>query len=309
MYPVASPAAPRIGAHVSVAGGILNAPGNAVEATCEAFQMWVSSPRAWRLPADAPDVDERFRQLVADARLGPVFVHAPYLVNFASTSDATVDSSVTVVAATLDKAAAIGAAGVVVHAGSHLGAGRTAGLARTRRAVMPLLDQLDRLADRLADRGDGAPDLLIEFTAGKANMLASRIEDMAELLDALDDHPRLKVCLDTCHAMCAGYDLHDPATATATADELDKLLPGRLGLVHANDSRDPCGATRDRHWHVGEGTIGDAGFAALLAHPVLAAVPWVTELPETNADHARNAARLRRLAVDGSSAGVRYGLS
>jgi deoxyribonuclease IV len=201
----------RSGAHVSVAGGILNAPGNAVEATCEAFQMWVSSPRAWRLPTVDPDVDEAFRALVADARLGPVLIHAPYLVNFASTGQATFDSSVAVVAATLDKAAAIGAAGVVVHAGSHLGAGRDAGLARTRQAVMPLLDRLDHIADRT--RGQ-APALVVEFTAGKANMLASRIQDMAELLDALDDHPRLKVCFDTCHAMCASHDLHDPATVT-----------------------------------------------------------------------------------------------
>jgi deoxyribonuclease-4 len=290
-------AVPRIGAHVSVAGGILNAPANAVEATCEAFQMWVSSPRAWRLPAVEPDVDERFRELVAEAGLGPVFVHAPYLVNFASTSDATVDSSTTVVAATLDKAAAIGAAGVVVHAGSDLGAGRAAGLARTRAAVMPLLDRLDRAADRA---GGASPGLLIEFTAGKNNMLASRVDEMAELLDTLDGHPRVEVCFDTCHAMCAGYDLHDPAAAAATAGELDKLLPGRLALVHANDSRDPCGAPRDRHWHIGEGTIGDAGFAALLAQPALAAVPWITELPETNADHARNLARLRRLAAGGA---------
>jgi deoxyribonuclease-4 len=104
-------------------------------------------------PALEPAVDERFRALVADARLAPVFVHAPYLVNFASTSQATVDSSVSVVAATLDKAAAIGAAGVVVHAGSHLGAGRPAGLARTRAAVMPLLDRLDRIGDRGGERG------------------------------------------------------------------------------------------------------------------------------------------------------------
>jgi deoxyribonuclease-4 len=217
---------PRIGAHVSVAGGILNAPRNAVEATCQAFQMLVSSPHAWRPPTLDPDLDQHFRTLVSDTGLGPVFIHAPYLVNFASPNQQTFDSSVDLVAATLDKGAAIRAAGVVVHAGSDLGTGRDAGLARTRAAVMPLLDQLDHL-------GDQAPDLLIEFTAGKNNMLASRIEDMAELLDTLDDHPRVKVCFDTCHAMCAGYDLHDPTTATATAGELDKLLHGRLALVHA----------------------------------------------------------------------------
>jgi deoxyribonuclease IV len=112
---------PRVGAHVSVAGGILNAVPNAQEAACEAFQLWLSNARGWKPPTLDPAVDRRFGELVADARLGPVFVHAPYLVNFASASHATVESSAAAVAATLGKAAAIGAAGVVVHAGSHLG--------------------------------------------------------------------------------------------------------------------------------------------------------------------------------------------
>jgi deoxyribonuclease-4 len=110
-----SPVSP-IGAHVSVAGGLLNAVANAREAGCEAFQVWVSSARAWKPPALDPAVDHRFRELVAESGLGPVFVHAAYLVNLASTRPATFDSSVAAVAATLDKAAAIGAAGVVVHA-------------------------------------------------------------------------------------------------------------------------------------------------------------------------------------------------
>jgi deoxyribonuclease IV len=134
-----------IGAHVSAAGGLLNAVANARQAGCETFQVWVSSARAWRPPALDPEVDRRFREQVAEAGLGPVFVHAPYLVNLASTSPATFDSSAAAVAATLDKAAAIGAAGVVVHAGSHLGAGRGPGMARIRQSVLPLLD---RLGDR-----------------------------------------------------------------------------------------------------------------------------------------------------------------
>ena len=217
-----SPVSP-IGAHVSVAGGLRNAVADAREAGCEAFQVWVSSARAWKPPALDPAVDRRFRELVAEAGLGPVFVHAAYLVNLASISPATFDSSVAAVAATLDKAAAIGAAGVVVHAGSHLGAGRQAGIARTRQGVLPLLERLDH-------RPDG-PDLLFELTAGTRNAIASRFEEMAELVEALGGHPKLRVCFDTCHAHAAGYDLADPVAAAAALDELAKLLGDRLALV------------------------------------------------------------------------------
>jgi deoxyribonuclease-4 len=282
----APPVSP-IGAHVSVAGGLLNAVANARQATCETFQVWVSSARAWKPPAVDPAVDHRFRALVAEAGLGPVFVHAAYLVNLASTSEATFDSSVAAVAATLDKAAAIGAAGVVVHAGSHLGAGRAAGLARTRQAVLPLLE---RLGDRPGD-----PDLVFELTAGTRNAIASRFEEMAELLDALGGHPKLRVCFDTCHAHAAGYDLADPVAATAAVDELARLLGDRLALVHANDSLDPPGAARDRHCPIGDGTIGEDGFAAVLAHLGLAGVPVVTETTGDPAQMARDVACLRRL--------------
>jgi deoxyribonuclease IV len=287
---------PRVGAHVSVAGGILNAVPNAQRAACEAFQLWLSNARGWKPPTLDPAVDRRFCELVADANLGPVFVHAPYLVNFASASHATVDSSAAVVAATLGKAAAIGAAGVVVHAGSHLGAGRPAGLARTRRAVLPLLERLDRAPD--------GPDLVFELTAGTRNALASRFEEMAELLDALGGHPRLRVCFDTCHAHAAGYDLADPVTASAAADELVKLLGDRLALVHANDSRDRAGAARDRHCPIGSGTIGEPGFAALLAHPGLAGLPVITETTGDPEQMARDVACLKRLRAGGDRAAV-----
>jgi deoxyribonuclease-4 len=159
--PSSSPASP-IGAHVSVAGGLLNAVANAREAACEAFQVWVSSARAWKPPTLDPAVDHRFREQVAEAGLGPVFVHAAYLVNLASTSQATFDSSVAAVAATLDKAAALGAAGVVVHAGSHLGAGPR-GRDRPDPAGRPA-------APGAARRPPGRrPDLLFELTAGTRN--------------------------------------------------------------------------------------------------------------------------------------------
>ena len=292
----------RIGAHVSVAGGLERAVGNARAVACESLQVFVSNARGWVQPPVDPAADERFRGDLEAAGLGPLFVHAPYLVNFASASPVTRERSREVVAATLAKAAAIGAAGVVVHAGAALASGRSAGLASTREALLPLADAIT--APGTSGAGPGVavagPDLVLELTAGTRGSLASRFDEMAELLAACDHHPRLKVCIDTCHAQAAGYDLGDPAGATKALDELFATLGDRVVLVHANDSRDPVGAGRDRHCPIGTGTIGDQGFAAILAHPGLAALPVITETTGDPDQMATDLSRLKRLRPDPS---------
>jgi deoxyribonuclease IV len=282
----------RIGAHVSVAGGLGRAVGNAQDAGCESLQVFVSNARGWAPPLLDPPADERFRAGLAAAGLGPLFVHAPYLVNFASASPVTRERSRDVVAATLAKAAAIGAAGVVVHAGQALASGRAAGLATTREALLPLADAAAQAAPAAAATG---PDLVLELTAGTRGALAARFGEMAELLAACGHHPRLTVCMDTCHAQAAGYDLGDPAGAAKALDELFATLGDRVVLVHANDSRDPVGAGRDRHCPIGTGTIGDQGFAAILAHPGLATLPVITETTGDPDQMAADLARLNRL--------------
>jgi deoxyribonuclease-4 len=284
----------RVGAHVSVAGGLARAVGNAVAVGCASLQVFASNPRGWASPPVDPAGDQRFRAELAEAGLGPLFLHAPYLVNFASASPATRERSREVVAATLAKAAAVGAAGVVVHAGHAQASGRAAGLASSREGLLALADAITA---RPGAGGQGAgPDLVLELTAGTRGALAARFDEMAELLAACDHHPRLKVCMDTCHAHAAGYDLADPATATKALDELFDILGDRVVLIHANDSRDPVGAGRDRHCPIGTGTIGDAGFAAVLAHPGLATLPVITETTGDPDQIAKDLARLRRLA-------------
>lgn len=278
---------PRVGAHVSVAGGLDKAPARAVRQGCETFQVFLGNPRGWAEPPDEPATDERFRKQVAALGLGPVFVHAAYLINLASTSEASWERSRALLAATVERAASCGIAGVVVHAGSHMGAGRAWGLARVREALLPLLEKI----------GDGGqePELLLELTAGTRGALAARFEEMAELLAACDDHPRLKVCMDTAHAHAAGYDLSQPASAAAALDKLVAAVGDRLALVHANDSAVPLGGCRDRHANVGAGAIGTAGFAALLAHPALADLPVLVETPGSDDDRAADVALLKSL--------------
>jgi deoxyribonuclease-4 len=186
---------------------------------------------------------------------------------------------------------------VVVHAGQALASGRAAGLATTREALLPLADAASGLAGSAASAT--GPDLVLELTAGTRGALAARFEEMAELLSACGHHPRLKVCMDTCHAQAAGYDLGDPAGAVKALDELFATLGDRVVLVHANDSRDPVGAGRDRHCPIGTGTIGDQGFAAILAHPGLAALPVITETTGDPAQMAADLTRLHRLRPTG----------
>ena len=291
----------RIGAHVSVAGGLARAVGNAVDVGCESLQVFTSNARGWAPPPVDPAGDERFRADLAAAGLGPLFVHAPYLVNFASASPVTRERSSEVVAATLAKAASIGAAGVVVHAGQALASGRAAGLATTREALLALADAAAGLAGSAASTT--GPGLVLELTAGTRGALAARFEEMAELLAACGHHPRLEVCMDTCHAQAAGYDLGDPAGAVKALDELFATLGDRVVLVHANDSRDPVGAGRDRHCPIGTGTIGDQGFAAILAHPGLATLPVITETTGDPAQMAADLTRLNRLRAGGGRPG------
>ena len=198
-------------------------------------------------------------------------MHAPFLVNVGSPSEATVEQSIATIRHTLARGAQLGVQGVVVHAGSAVGEDRyEAALAQLHERLLPVLAELP----------EGAPRLLIEPTAGGGKSLAATVEDLGPYLAALESHPAVGVCFDTCHAWAAGHDF-----AAAGRDDRHPGRAGRhrgrrpAGLVHANDSLDACGSTRDRHTTIGAGSIGTAPFAELLAHPEMAGVPVVVETP------------------------------
>ena len=161
-------------------------------------------------------------------------------------------------------------------------------LRQVREALLPLLD---------AAIATGGPRLLVEPTAGGGRCLAARVEDLGPYFEAVDWHPGLGVCFDTCHIWAAGHDLAVPGGMTATLDALVALVgPGRLALIHANDSRDPCGSLRDRHETIGAGGIGAAAFAEMLRHPATLGVPVVVETPsEGHTGHSADIATLIRL--------------
>ena len=235
-----------MGSHVPVAGGLVKGLAYAREIGAAAVQVFVSNPRGWAPSAGDPVHDEAFRRRCSDDGI-PAFVHAPYLVNFGSPTKVTLDRSIEAVRHALRRGAAIGAAGVVVHAGSAVaGAHRDEALAQLREHLMPVLDEVP----------DEGPRLLVEPTAGGGQALAATVQDLDAWFAQLDNHPRLGVCLDTCHAFAAGHDLAAPGGMKRTLDALVKAVGrGRLALVHANDSKDPLGSARDRHAGIGDGSF------------------------------------------------------
>ncbi|WP_327655192.1 deoxyribonuclease IV [Streptomyces sp. NBC_00483] len=277
-----------IGGHVPVAGGLASVGlSYARDLKAETVQVFVANPRGWATPPGNPKQDEDFRVQCAAENI-PAYVHAPYLINFGSHTEATVDKSVDSLRHSLRRARAIGALGVVVHTGSATGGReREVALAQVRERMLPLLDELTHEDD---------PFLLLESTAGQGASLCSRTWDFGPYFDVLDRHPKLGVCLDTCHIFAAGHDLTGPAGMKQTLDLLvDTVGEGRLKLIHANDSKDVVGAHKDRHENIGSGHIGEDPFRELLAHPATENVPLVIETPGGKEGHAADVARLQGL--------------
>ncbi|WP_194823404.1 deoxyribonuclease IV [Micromonospora sp. S-DT3-3-22] len=278
-----------VGSHTPTSGGLARAALPYVDATgSRVVQVYVSNSRGWALPPGDPAQDALFAEGCA-ARGVPVYIHASLLVNLGSPTAATVEKSVQTLAHALRRGRAIGARGVVFHAGSAVDAdyAETA-LRQVRESLLPLLDETT---------AGGGPLLLVEPSAGGGRSLASRVEHLGPYLDAVDRHPGLGVCFDTCHAWAAGHDLAVAGGMTATLDTLVATVGAdRLKLIHANDSKDLCGSTRDRHENVGKGNIGEPAFAELMTHPATAGIPVVVETPtDKHEGHATDIATLTRL--------------
>lgn len=269
-----------VGAHVSVAGGLRRSLPYAAKIGAEVVQVFLANPRGWAPPPADPDGDAAF---AAECAV-PVFVHAPYLINFGSPSTTTLERSREALEFSLRRGAAVGARGIVVHAGSAVLGNRL------DDAVKQAREQILRALDAVPD----GPRLLIEPTAGGGVALASDAASLGRYLDLLGRDERIGVCLDTCHMHAAGHDLSTPALfATALRAYGRAAGRGGIGLIHVNDSRDPAGSKRDRHEAVGRGTIGHAAFAALFTTPSTRRVPMVVETDDGG--HVADIATLKAL--------------
>lgn len=256
---------------MSVAGGLPRAVERAVVHGCGALQVFTKNANRWRgrpLPADEI---RAFRQAVDESGITPVVSHASYLINLASTDPQLRQQSLTAMTDEIDRAESLGLLGVVLHPGCYTSGETAAGLALVGEALRAVL----------SERRPGRTMVLLEQTAGQGTALGWRFEELATILAHVDGHPRVGICLDTCHLLAAGYDLATEAGYARTIDEFARTIGfDCLKVIHLNDSKKPLGSRIDRHEHIGKGHVGIEGFCRLVNDRRLRHLPMVLETPK-----------------------------
>ncbi len=256
------------GAHVSSAGGIDTAIDRIEKIGGDCVQVFTQSPRMWRPTNHKPEAIERFKARRDEVGIRGVVCHALYLCNLATVNDEVYDKSVATMRATVDVACAIEADAVIFHVGSHLGAGFDAGVARVAAAL-----------EQILERCSGDTWLLMENSAGAGGTIGRSLDELATLVDALGSHPRLGLCLDSCHLYVSGVDVTDPAVVDGLVREIETTVGlDRLRALHVNDAAAPLGSNRDRHANILEGELGEE-LGAFLAHPSFQQLPVYLEVP------------------------------
>lgn len=269
---------PRLGAHLSIAGGLPRAVDRAKASRCEALQIFTKSAGQWRarpLPQEEIDL---FRRRVTETGIGPVVAHNSYLINLAAALPSLRQQSIESLREELARAEALGLDGLVMHPGSYTSGTEHDGLRM-------IADGLARLLD---ERPDGRTQILLEHTAGQGTNLGHRFEHLAEIIDRLGGTPRVGVCLDTCHLLTAGYDICTGEGYRQTFEAFDRIVGlDRIRVFHLNDSKKPCGSRVDRHEHIGKGCLGLEPFRRLLNDARFSGLPMLLETPKLETPESR----------------------
>jgi len=277
----------RIGAHVPTSGGLVKrALGYAKTIEAETIQIFASNPRGWAMPDANPSADKEFRT-AAESMDITTYVHAPFLINLGSPTEATFENSLASTEYSLKRGRDLGALGAVIHTGSAVKEEFVdQAWKQIHEGMMPILERLK----------DDDPFLLLEPTAGQGQSLVRRLEELIKYFDALEHHPKVGICIDTCHVFAAGHDIAKKNGVDEMLDALTALIPSdRIKLVHANDSMDICGALKDRHQSIGAGHIGEKPFQLLIAHPSMVGVPFILETPGEEPEHGKEVKILKKL--------------
>lgn len=255
----------------------------------EAAQIFTCNPSSWRSPMADPRVARAFADSLREAGVLCVVSHANYLINLAGADEPLYSKSCAALTEDLQRGAAYGLDHCIVHIGSHKGAGLDSGYMHIVGAVEGALQDVPAV---------GSPRLLLENSAGTGNNVGGRFEELAELMSRLEDHAdRVGLCFDTAHAHSAGNDMSGAEMVGDALAELDDIVGlDRIFVIHANDTQVPAGGRADRHWHIGEGLLGDDAFAYLLHHPQTGRLPFILETPgEEQTEGRRNLERLKSL--------------
>jgi deoxyribonuclease IV len=276
----------RLGAHMSISGGVEKAVVRGQEVGCEAMQIFTKNSNQWKAkPLTSTEVTA-FRDACQAAGIGPVIAHSAYLINLAAPDEALYEKSIQAFLDELQRCELLGIPYLVVHPGAHMGTGEEQGLKRITAAI----DRIHRETPKMQAA------IALEITAGQGTVLASKFEHFATILEQVDEPERLGFCLDTCHLLAAGYDFRTPEGYVQMMEAWDDLVGiERIRVIHLNDSKKDLGSRVDRHEHIGQGCIGTKGFELLLNDSRLAELPMVLETPKDDDADVRNLATLRRL--------------
>jgi deoxyribonuclease-4 len=282
----------KVGVHVSIAGSIARAVERAMAIDCDTFQIFSRNPRGWTFKPLTDDDAALFQGALAASGIGPAVVHMPYLPNLASPKEEIRTKSVEALAEELHRCSMLEIPYLVTHLGHHMGEGIGAGEERVQQAIDAAFSQSDL-------DGSSGVMLLLENTAGEKNSVGSRFEEIGRIRESCSDPDRIGVCMDTCHAFAAGYDLRNEEGLSHTLEAFeDGIGIEHLHVIHLNDAKAEIGSHLDRHTHIGLGMIGEEGCAGILTHHTLASLPFICETPEDAVrDNAANIRAVRKLAA------------
>ncbi len=284
-------AIPRlIGAHMPTSGGLKTSLINGKAIGCTAVQLFTASPRQWRHTPPGEEDIAAFLAARAETGIGFLVSHDSYLINLAAPSPDVLERSTGAFRAELDRAEVLGISWVVTHMGAHLDKGEEEAMNRLVESLKAVLEDTDRAGYKVG--------IALETTAGQGTGLGWRFEQLGYILNGVEEHPRLGVCMDTCHVFAAGYDLRSEVSYKHTFDLFDSQIGlSKLKVLHCNDSKKPLGSRVDRHEHIGEGEIGLETFARLMTDPALLSVPAILETPDSETMHPVNLRRLQLMAL------------
>lgn len=277
----------QVGVHVSIASGIDKAIDRSLEIGCNTFQIFTRNPRGWKY-GDLRDNDvKNFQSKLKSSDLSTPLIHMPYLPNIASPVDETYGKSVEALTAELIRSSILTIPYVVTHVGSHLGSGKPRGMKRVISACNNALE-----------KSPSNTMILLENTAGTKNSVGSTFEDLKAIINNIEQKDRVGICLDTCHAFAAGYDLRTKQDVNITMQLFDDVLGiNLLKAIHLNDSKGNLGEGLDRHEHIGMGYIGEKGFKSIFKDSRIRDMPMILETPiDIRGDQKGDLKKVRELA-------------
>jgi len=277
-----------LGKHVSIAGGLDKAFKRAANIGCNSMQIFVKNPRGWKMREVEAEEVEKFKAARKEYKIDPVVVHAAYLVNLASPKNELLEKSISALKSEYHRCDRLGAEYLIFHPGSHTGSGLESGIKKIAEALNLILAEVETKTM-----------ILLENTAGAGTSIGEDLSQLKEIIELVEQPERIGICIDSCHAFTACYNIAKKEGLEELIDDFDRLIGlDKLKVIHLNDSKYDCCTNKDEHAHLGEGKIGKNAFKRLINHPKLKDKIFILETPQYDKDTDDDVILLKELRED-----------